>query len=210
MSVLENLASAQGRRDEVLNEALAKDIVAKNDVAAVKELVGVFAQKTKADTQSDSIKVLYEIGKLKPTLIADYTAQFVPLLESKNNRLQWGSMMALAAIAQVKAADIYAHLPKILAASDSGSVITRDYAVQILIELGKNPAYADTAFTLLIEQLTQCPTNQLPMYAENALPIITPQNKSVFIKTLTARLPEIDKDSKRKRVEASLKKADKK
>lgn len=44
------------------------------------------------------------------------------------------------------------------------------------------------------------------MYAENALPIINEQNKAVFKATLTKRIGEVDKESKRKRIEKVLKK----
>jgi len=57
--------------------------------------------------------------------------------------------------------------------------------------------------------LMTCPTNQLPMYAENTLPIITEENKSTFIKTLNSRLGEIEKDTKRQRVDKVIKKANK-
>jgi hypothetical protein len=39
------------------------------------------------------------------------------------------------------------------------------------------------------------------MYAEQAVPVITTKRKAAFIKTLTARLDDIEKESKRKRVE---------
>jgi hypothetical protein len=49
-------------------------------------------------------------------------------------------------------------------------------------------------------------THQLPMYAENAVPVINESNKAVFIKTLNSRLDEIEKERKRKRVEKVIKK----
>lgn len=42
--------------------------------------------------------------------------------------------------------------------------------------------------------------------AENALPVIDQKNKAVFIKTLTARLNEIEKETKRTWVEKVIKK----
>jgi hypothetical protein len=40
------------------------------------------------------------------------------------------------------------------------------------MKLEAQKKYQGKAFPLLLEQMTTCPTNQLPMYAENALPII--------------------------------------
>ena len=47
------------------------------------------------------------------------------------------------------------------------------------------------------------------MYAENALPVINDKTKAVFIATLTSRPSEIEKDSKRIRVEKVIKKLSK-
>lgn len=205
MSVLNQLASALGRRDEVPNRELAEKIASGNDKAAVKELVENLQNK-KTDIQSDCIKTLYEIGERKPALIAAYAKEFTALLSHKNNRLQWGAMTALDHIALENPKFMYANLVKIVEASDKGSVITKDHAVNILIKLCSLKAYAEDAFPLLIEQLLVCPTNQLPKYAEDALPVINEKNKKSVVKTLTSRLSEIEKDTKRKRVEKVIKK----
>ncbi len=204
MSVLDQLSSSLGRRDEEPNLALAKEIVHTQDKKAVNELVNHLSNTTAI--QNDCIKVLYEIGEQKPELISDYLGVFVKLLSSKNNRLQWGAMTALAAITKEKPKEIYAALPGILDAADKGSVITRDQAVNILITLCTIEKYIDSAFKLLIEQILKSPTNQVPMYAERAFPIVNTQNKSLFIQTLTSRLGDIEKDSKRKRVEKLIQK----
>jgi hypothetical protein len=205
MSIIDKLAFLLGRRDEVPNQELAKQIVKKKDKNGIKELIDNLGNKSK-DIQHDCIKVLYEIGEQEPGLIAAYAKVFVTLLDSKNNRLQWGAMTALHTITLESPAVIYPALPKILAAADKGSVITKDYAVNILIKLCSLKPYTDKAFPLLIEQLLNSPTNQLPMYAEKALPIINDKNKALFIKTLTSRLDDIEKDTKRKRVEKVIKK----
>jgi len=97
MSVLHQLATALGRRDEVPNQELARRIVRERDAAAVQELVENLWHNNKA-IPSDCIKVLYEIGAANPDLIANYYNEFGKLLESKNNRLVWGAMMALDTI----------------------------------------------------------------------------------------------------------------
>jgi len=205
MTVLNKLASSLNRRDEVPNQELAKQIAEKNDSKATKELVENLHNKNK-NIQSDCIKVLYEIGEQKPALIAPYAKEFIALLNNKNNRLQWGAMTAINTITTENPKLVYAALPKIVAITDSGSVITRDHCVNILIKLCSVKQYAGNAFALLIEQLLNSPTNQLPMYAENAIPIINDKNKKLFIKTLSSRLDEIEKDTKRKRVEKVIKK----
>lgn len=208
MTVIDKLASAMDRRDEVPNQELAAQIVKKNDLNAVNELVLNLNNKNK-DIQNDCIKVLYEVGDQKPSLIAEHVKAFADLLTSKNNRLQWGAMTALSSITSHSPEKIAELLPAILKAADNGSVITKDQAVAILIKLGGISKYTENAFALLIEQLKSSPTNQLPMYAENAKPIINSHNKEVFIATLSSRLNEIDKESKRKRVEKVIKQVSK-
>lgn len=205
MTVISKLAYSLNRRDEVPNQELAKQIVAENDKNGIKELVENLDNKNK-DIQSDCIKVLYEIGERKPALIAEYAKDFVALLDNKNNRLQWGAMTAINTNTLENPKVVHSALKKIIAVADSGSVITKDYAVNILISLCSLKPYAAEAFSLLLEQLANSPVNQLPMYAEKALPVITDKSKAQFIKVLSSRLSDIEKDTKRKRVEKVIKK----
>lgn len=205
MTIIDKLATSLNRRDEVPNQILAQEISDHDDKKGVKELIDNLSNKSK-DIQNDCIKVLYEIGERKPDLIAGYTNEFIKLLTHKNNRLQWGAMSALDAITLERPKEIYSLLTKIVEAADKGSVITKDHAVNILIKLCSIKQYADQAFSLLREQLLNSPTNQLPMYAERAVPVINDKNKEAFIKALLSRFDEIDKDTKRKRIEKVIKK----
>jgi hypothetical protein len=208
MSVIDKLAWATGNRDEVANIGLAKQIAKKNDKGAVAELVENLTAKNAA-IRSDCIKALYELGELKPELIAPYEKDFLKLLTGKDNRLQWGAMTALSCICKVSPKTIYKSLTAIMDAADHGTVITNDRVVRILITLTAEKQFADNTFTLLIDKLKSCPDNQLPMYAEQAMEIINDKNKAPFIKVLQSRLDGIEKESKRKRVEKVIKKLSK-
>ena len=89
MSVLDQLASAIGRNDEVPNQLLAKQITSNEDMTSVQVLVDALSNQDTA-IQSACIKVLYEIGGLQPKLIAGYVNTFAELLSTRNNRLVWG------------------------------------------------------------------------------------------------------------------------
>jgi hypothetical protein len=208
MSIINELASSLNRRDEVPNQELAAKITSSKDKTAIRELVDNLQSKSK-DIQNDCIKVLYEIGAAEPKLIAEYASTFLELLKHKNNRLQWGGMAALDSIVLEKPRFIYESVPAILDAVSKGSVITMDGAVNILIKLCGIPAFKENAFVFLIELIQKAPTNQLPMYAERAMPIITNENKVQFISVLSNRLNEIEKESKRKRVEKVIAKIQK-
>ena len=208
MSLIEKFACSLNRRDEVPNQQLAKELVAKNDTLSIKEVVENCSNKNK-NIQSDCIKVLYEIALLKPQLIADYVKEFIALLNNKNNRMVWGAMTAIDDITLQKPKEVYAALPKIIEAADKGSVISRDHCVGILIKLSSIKQYSQNAFSLLLEQLETCPANQLPMYAENTMPVINENNKNVFIKTLQSRLKEVEKETQQKRIEKVIRKSSK-
>jgi hypothetical protein len=204
MTVLNKLATALDRRDEVANQALAQEIVRNNDTSAVRELVENLANQDK-NIQSDCIKVLYEIGERDPKLIAKYCAEFGKLLDSANNRLVWGAMTALDHIALAAPKGVFALLPKVCRLANTGSVITRDHAVGILSKLGTLKQYANDCLPRLIEQLATCPNNQLPMYAEMALAIATDKNKPALHSVVSKRLNRLEKESQKKRVLKVLK-----
>lgn len=204
-SVVFKLASSLGRKDEVPNQELARGLVAEDHKTAIKELIDNLGYKNK-NIQQDCIKVLYEIGDLKPELISKYADTFMSLLGHKNNRLQWGAMKALNTIALEVPEIIFDNIAQILDAADKGSVITKDNAVKLLVKLCSVAKYSKDAFSLLNEQLIQSPSNQFPMYAELALTVVDGNTSSILIKTLESRLPMIKKESQKRRVEKVLRK----
>lgn len=208
MSVLSGLASALNQRGETANIDLAKSIAAKGDKAGVKELVENLNNKSKA-IQGDCIKVLYEIGEIKPELIAGYVTDFGQQLQSKNNRLVWGAMTALDIVTPYNTKVVYKLLPEVLRVADEGTVITRDHAVGILVKLCAEKAYLPTCFKLLLEQLKTCPSNQLPMYAEMIVPVVNATNRKEYITIINRRMPDLGKESQKKRIEKLLKKLSK-
>ena len=205
MTVLNQLSSALGQRDEKPNQELAAKIASKKDHSAVQELVDNLNNSSKA-IQSDCIKVLYEVGEQAPDLIQQYDRAFLQLLNSKNNRLVWGAMTALDTISSINPKGIYNNLGKILEIADKGSVITKDHTVNILIKLSTHEKYRNETIPLLLEQLKISAINQLPMYAERALPFIRSSDLKIFAEVLSDRLNDIEKESKRKRMEKVIRK----
>ena len=208
MDIIPKLATSLNRRDEVPNQELAAEIVKRRDTLAVDELVENLEGLSKG-IRHDCIKVLYEVGYADPKLIADHISTFLSLLRNPDNRLQWGAMTALGCIVLEKRDEIFQVLPKIIRAANKVSVITRDHCVNILISLSATDKYAHDAFPLLLTQLLICPTNQLPMYAENAMQIVNSTNHDAFVRLLSSRLDEIEKETRRRRVEKVIKKVSK-
>jgi len=204
-NIIEKLATSLNRRDEEPNILLAEEIASQDDYKAVEELIENLDNKNK-NIRADCLKTLYESGSRNPSLIADYYNIFIERLDSKDNRFVWGAMMALDYISSIKPDSVFQYLGKILDTAGKGSVITRDHAVGILINLSKKGEYYGITFPNLLEQLRTCPGNQFPMYAENSLVIINNRNKQEFIEILKSRLDSLEKDSQKKRIEKVLKK----
>ncbi len=204
MSIIAELVSSKDRRDEELNIALAKKIAAKNDAAAIKELVSNISNKNK-EVQSDCIKVLYEAGYLKKELIAPYHEAFISLLNSRNNRIVWGAMTALGCIADIKADQISKHANEIMLATENGSVITQDWGIRVLAAVStKTHSQTGNISTFLVNFLKRCPSKDVPRHAESILVAVNLGNRAAFLRVLKERLSEL-KPAQAKRIEKIIK-----
>jgi hypothetical protein len=191
MSVLNRLASSIGRRDEVPNQELARDLAVKKDKAGIREIAENLWNKD-SSIQADCLKVLYETGYIEPALIAPYAEDFVKLLKSRNNRLVWGGMIALGVVAKPSADVLYRHLDEIKRAMDSGSIITKDNGVKTLADVASAKAeYNKVIFPYLLEHLKTCRPKDVPQHSEKTLPAVNAGNKREFIKVLEKRMEDL-------------------
>ena len=204
MSILDQLASAQGRNDEVPNQELAAELADREDQEAIQELVDNLTNKNKA-IRSDCIKVLYEIGALKPQLIADYVDEFVDLLSSRDNRLVWGGMTALGAIAPLQPKSVWSHVDAIKDATTNGSVITQDWGVRVLAAVAAaDDRYHKGIFPYLLDFLKNCRPKDVPRHAESIQVAMTPASSARFRAVLESHRPDL-KPAQLKRVDKLLK-----
>ncbi len=203
MSAIAFLASSLGRNDEEPNVALAETIVAQKNAGYVRELVDLLNGRNKA-LKSDALKTLYEVGERAPDMIAPFISQFKNLLTNSDNRMVWGAMCAIDAIAGTKPEAVFKILPQMMAAVDKGSVITRDHAVKAMVKLAVNDGFARTVIPLLHEQLRTCPVNQLPMYAELVGAALKGPAAQRTGAILEDRLVGVPQPAKRRRIEKVL------
>jgi hypothetical protein len=191
MTVLNRLASSQNRRDEVPNQALARDLAARKDKAGIREIAENLWNKDK-NIQADCIKVLYEIGYIEPALIAGYAEDFVKLLRSKNNRLVWGGMIALAEAAKANPDTVFKHFYAIKKAKESGSVITIDNSIAALANTAAaNTKYNKAIFPYLLDHLKSCRPKEVAQHLEKTLPAVNAGNRDEFIKVLDKRMEDL-------------------
>jgi hypothetical protein len=205
MSILDKLASALGRSDEVPNQILAREIANAGDDAAIRELVAALATAPK-DVQHDAIKVLYEVGSLKPDLIAAYVDDFLTLLCSRDNRMVWGGMTALGTIADRQAAAIASQLDLVMDTTRRGSAITQDWGVRVLATLSaQREDDARRIFPFLLSFLKTCPPKDLPRHAESSLISMNASNRDEMLSLLETRKSGL-KPAQAKRIDQLMRK----
>lgn len=191
MSVLNKIAYYQDRRSDVPNQELARELAASKYRARVHEIAENLWNKEKS-IQSDCLKVLYEIGYLDPTLVAEYVGGFLKLLKSRNNRLVWGGMIALSTVAGLKADEIFSHYDEIVDVMSKGSVITMDNGVKVLaLVASKNAAYNQKIFPFLLDHLSTCRPKEVPQHAEKTLPAVNAGNQAEFVRVLEKRMEDL-------------------
>ena len=191
MFVLNQIAFYQNRRDEVPNQELARQLAKTKDTVGIQEIAENLWNKNK-NVHSDCLKVLYEIGYLAPELIADYVGDFLKLLKSKNNRMVWGAMIALATIADLRASEIWQQIDAVISVIDQGSLITVVWGIKTLAKVAaNNKTYHQKLFPILIAQLEKCPPRDLPLHAESILCAVDKNNPKEFLAVLEKRQAEL-------------------
>jgi hypothetical protein len=188
MTTLQQIAYFQQRRDEAPNQELARDLAERHDHAGIREIAENLANDN-PKIQSDCLKVLYEIGYREPELIAAYAPTFLILLSSRNNRLVWGSMIALSTIAQIAPDMLFAHIEVIQQAIERGSVITVDNGIKTLARIAASDKdYGIAIFPALLRHLDTCRAKDLPQHAESIAVAVNAGNKHAFIAAIDQRL----------------------
>ncbi|MBI5823918.1 MAG: hypothetical protein HZB18_07835 [Chloroflexi bacterium] len=190
--VLNRLAYLQTRRDRTPNLDLARDLAAREDKTAIREIAQNMWNENK-NIHWDCIHVMYEIGIIEPNLIEPYGEDFIKLLKSKHNNMVWGAMTALAEIARVKPELIFKHLDEIKKAREEGSVITIDNSISALAQTAAaNEEYSRAILPYLLEHLSTCRPKEAPQHAERTLPAINEFNRDEFVKVLKKRQKNLD------------------
>jgi len=190
-SVIHKIACLQNRRDEIPNQELARELADSEDREGIQEIADNLRNQD-VNIQSDCVKVLYEVGYLKPHLIANFAVDFIRLLRSRHNRLVWGGMLALSTIAGVSADVIYPHIAEIQKAMGHGSVITVDAGVLTLATLAlSNDDRRREIFPYLLLHLQTCRPKDVPQHAEKIVLAVNSDYKRPFVEALERRMEDM-------------------
>ena len=201
--MIEKLAYSLGRNDETPNIELANELAKTKNKNGIKEIVDGL-NNSKEQIANDCIKVLYEIAEISPELVSEYAGNFIRLLNSKNNRLVWGSMTALSKIVSLNPEEVFKNLDIIVEAYKKGSVITVDNAISVFAELVKaDKKYEKKVFPIIIGHLEKCRPKEVGQHAERAFVCINKNNSQVFKETLLKRREHLT-DPQKKRVDKLL------
>jgi len=191
MSTLDRIAFFQNRRNEVPNQLLAKELAETKDKQGIREIAENLENKNK-NIRSDCLKVLYEIGYLDPSLIADYWNNFLKLLKSKDNRMIWGAMIGLAAIADQHPKEIWSHIDDITRITESGTIITLVWGMRVLARVAAaDEKYKEKIFPFLLKQIQACIPRDAPTHAESILCAVDQKNKGELLSILESRRAEL-------------------
>jgi hypothetical protein len=191
MSVLDQIAFFQNRRDEVPNQELARALAEAADIQGIQEIAENLWNKND-NIRSDCLKVLYEIGYLRPDLIAGHSASFLKLLRDRNNRMVWGAMIGLGTIAGRCPAEIWAQIDEVIAVIDRGSLITVVWGVKVLAQVAAaSPEYQEKLLPVLLGHLQKCLARDVPTHGESMLCAVDADHRAQFRAALEARQAEM-------------------
>jgi hypothetical protein len=197
MPIIHRIAFYQNRRDDILNVLLGRELAETEDSEGLAEVAAHLCDPN-ANIASDCLKVLYEAGYLRPELVASYVDEFLALLKHRNNRLVWGSMIALGLIAPLQAERLFAQRALIFETMANGSVITMDNGIQVLAGVASAAAeYNRELFPFLLNHLRTCRTKEVAQHGER-----------ISVAVLTTRLPGLT-DTQAARVRKLIRQAQK-
>jgi hypothetical protein len=191
MTVLEKIAFYQNIRNELPNQELARELADSEDHHGIAEIAAHLWDKNK-NVRSDCLKVLYEIGYLKPKLLVAYTPNFLKLLDDKENRMVWGALIALATVADQRPHEIWQHIDTVIRVTAQGTVISVVWGIRAIAKVAAaDPTYKTRLFPILLEHVRKCIPRDVPTHAESILCAVDATNKADLLALLESRKVEM-------------------
>lgn len=187
MSALDKIAFHRGRRDEVPNQELARELARGKDAEGIAEIAAHLADRNRS-IASDCLKVLYEIGYLEPSLIAPHTGDLLALLDSRNNRMVWGAMIGLAAVAPLRPGEIWKRIETVAEKTEKGTVITLVWGIRVMARVAAaRRQYASKLAPILLRHLATCNPRDVPTHLESMLDLAAARGVEEFLSAAHAR-----------------------
>lgn len=199
MEIENHLSSSYGEREQGPNKLLAEKIIHENYSAGVQELLHIALHHKQVTYRNDAIHTLGYLAEKKPKWLIPVFDELLSLLNAKNNRTVWATMIILTHLTKFSPNHLYQNLPTLLNTAKVGSVITKDCCVQILIDLYALEEYAEDTFPLLLEQVELAPDNQLGQYVGKMIPHLKKEHKNTLMEVFSHRSQLLENESHKKR-----------
>lgn len=191
MSALNKISFALGINNDIPNQELARELAENNDKKGIPEIHSGLSDKNRR-IQSNCIKVLYETGYIKPELISEYAETFIKLLSSKNNRLVWGSMIALMTIADINPKPLLKQIDNIKKIVESGSVITKDAGFAAIAKaLSTDKKALKSNIDFLFDWISKIEAKRIPKFVEDISPVMIDPYAVSFLEIIESRKKEL-------------------
>lgn len=204
MSYINQIGYHLGRRDEVPNQELGRLLSDKEDLEGIREIASYLFDKNKS-IASDCLKVLYELSYHKPHLIVDYYEDFITLLNSKNNRMVWGAMIAIASIAKVEPDMVYKDHALMTEKIETGTLITHVSGVMALIHMAtESEDVYDQIKDQLFKLQADCRPIDFAKRAERMMESVRADDIDEYVDILSSNLDKLSKAGQ-KRTEKVIK-----
>lgn len=204
MPIQDHLSSSIDRRDQEPNKQLAVRIA--TGEYQVKELIDFLKTQPKRQFQQDAILTLAYTAEKNATLVAPYGEFLSRQLDSKFNRVVWGSMIALSHLTKVIPELLFHSLSVILQTMETSTVVARDHGFKILIGLYTLDEYQDQVTPLIAEQIQIAPDNQFGQYTERWMEVIIPKHRNQLIAIMEQKRQELTNAIHLKRLDKNLRK----
>jgi hypothetical protein len=191
MAVIDRIAFYRNRRDEVPNQELAKDLSQRADLPGIREIAENLTNANR-NVRSNCLKVLYEIAYERPDLIAPYADDFIRLLSDKSNRMVWGAMIGLGAIAANNPKPVLDNMNTLFAAMDEGTLITRVWGIRAISRAASTKkSNVEAVLPKLKQYLKSCNPRDVPTHLESMLPLLKPTEWKSMRKIVESRRNEM-------------------
>lgn len=197
--MIEKIAYYTNDRSEKPNQDLGQELALTSNREGIREIASYLEDKNKS-IASDCLKVLYEAAYMKPELIEEFYPQFLKLLKSKNNRMVWGAMIAIAQIAKIRAEWVYKDLDLILEKIETGSVITHIHGVYTLINISRCKAYYPALKPILFDLQKTCRPIDVAKRAESMIDTLAKEDLDAYMAILMGQVDHLSKGGQKRLV----------
>ncbi len=196
MGITDALSYSLGRRDQEANIRVGERLAAEPDPSAVAELVATLDAE-EGTLAGDASKALEELALRDSAQVAPHAAAIARHLASSDNRMVWGVTTVMRAVALKYPDAVAPHVGALIAAVNTGSVITQDHGIGALAATG-DPAALDYA----IKHVRDCGPTHVALRGERIAPYVGDRMPE-FRDVLESRLPEVT-DSAARRIRTLL------